>query len=55
MRGATDRRIYLYDTFAGMTEPTLEDVSFTGEPARPTWELPSGAIATVGATDRSTT
>jgi hypothetical protein len=37
-RGATDRRLYLYDTFAGMTEPTVEDVSFTGEPARPTWE-----------------
>ncbi len=28
--GATDRRIYLYDTFEGMSQPTDEDVSHRG-------------------------
>lgn len=31
--GQTDRDLYLYDTFAGMTEPGTEDVRVTGEPA----------------------
>lgn len=32
--GVTDRRIWLYDTFAGMTAPTMEDVvAVTGESA----------------------
>ena len=35
--GRTDRDIYLYDTFEGMTEPTVEDTSrFDGE-ALATW------------------
>ncbi|MDW8338370.1 MAG: TylF/MycF/NovP-related O-methyltransferase [Thermoleophilia bacterium] len=31
--GATDRDLYLYDTFEGMTEPGQEDVRVTGEAA----------------------
>jgi predicted O-methyltransferase YrrM len=31
--GQTDRDIYLYDTFAGMSAPTSADVSVYGEPA----------------------
>lgn len=31
---AGDREIYLFDTFAGMTEPGDEDLSYQGEPAR---------------------
>ena len=37
-RGAVDRRLWLYDTFAGMTEPSVEDVSYVGVEARPTWK-----------------
>jgi len=33
MLGAADRRIWLYDTFAGMSEPTDEDRGRFGEPA----------------------
>lgn len=29
----TDRSLYLFDTFAGMTRPTVQDVSFGGESA----------------------
>ncbi|MGZ4033774.1 MAG: TylF/MycF/NovP-related O-methyltransferase, partial [Bacteroidia bacterium] len=29
----TDRDIYLYDTFEGMSEPTTKDIDFKGEPA----------------------
>jgi hypothetical protein len=37
--GQTDRKIYLYDTFDGMSEPDEIDVeSLTGKAARPTWE-----------------
>jgi O-methyltransferase len=32
-RGATDRTLHLYDTFAGMTPPTTRDVQFDGVPA----------------------
>lgn len=32
--GNQDRDIYLFDTFAGMTEPGDEDLSYRGEPAR---------------------
>lgn len=32
--GQTDRDLYLFDTFAGMTEPGAEDVRVTGEAAR---------------------
>ena len=32
--GTQDRDIYLFDTFAGMTEPGDEDLSYRGEPAR---------------------
>jgi O-methyltransferase len=31
--GLTDRNLYLFDTFAGMTVPTQEDVNFRGESA----------------------
>lgn len=31
--GVTDRELYLYDTFAGMPEPGVEDVKHSGEPA----------------------
>lgn len=31
--GCTDRRIWLYDTFSGMTEPELSDVNFRGNSA----------------------
>jgi hypothetical protein len=36
-RGAVDRRLWLYDTFAGMTEPSAEDVNYVGVDARATW------------------
>ena len=32
-RGITDRKIYLFDTFEGMTPPTAEDVNLRGESA----------------------
>lgn len=35
--GRTDRDIYLYDTFEGMTAPTAEDVSSLDPPALDTW------------------
>ena len=35
MLGAADRRLWLYDTFAGMSEPTDEDRGRQGEPAGP--------------------
>ena len=31
--GVTDRLIYMYDTYEGMTEPTIEDRDYTGENA----------------------
>ena len=31
--GVTDRQLYLFDTFEGMSAPTAEDVSFRGESA----------------------
>jgi hypothetical protein len=37
-RGVTDRDLYLYDTFEGMTEPTGEDVSDYSPPALDTWK-----------------
>ena len=36
--GQTARQIYLYDTYAGMSEPAHIDVSFEGEDARKHWE-----------------
>lgn len=36
--GIDDRDIYLYDTFAGMTEPTAVDVSAQDGPALPAWK-----------------
>ncbi len=36
-RGDCSRDIYLYDTFAGMTEPTPEDQGFNGKDAARTW------------------
>lgn len=35
--GATDRDIYLYDTFTGMTKPTAADTSSMEPPALETW------------------
>jgi O-methyltransferase len=35
--GDTARKIYLYDTFAGMKEPGGEDIRFDGAEARPLW------------------
>ena len=32
--GAGDRRLWLYDTYSGMAEPTDEDVSVLGKPAK---------------------
>ncbi len=32
-RGVSDRKIYLYDTFEGMSEPTEEDLSMDGKTA----------------------
>lgn len=32
-RGITDRKIYMYDTYEGMSEPTQEDIAITGEQA----------------------
>lgn len=39
--GVTDRDIWLYDTFEGMTAPTEEDTSPYGEPATETWKKAS--------------
>jgi O-methyltransferase len=36
-RGVKDRNIYLYDTFAGMSEPTEQDVDFVGGGAATRW------------------
>ena len=36
-RGVTDRELYLYDTYAGMTEPEEVDASYMGEDAGDTW------------------
>ncbi len=36
--GDTSRRIYLYDTFAGMPRPDEVDKRWDGVPALPTWE-----------------
>jgi O-methyltransferase len=35
--GDEDRRLYLYDTFAGMSEPSDRDVAASGESAMPRW------------------
>jgi hypothetical protein len=35
--GDEERELYLYDTFAGMSEPDERDVAATGEPALPEW------------------
>lgn len=41
--GVTDRDVYLYDTFEGMTVPTEEDTSPFEKPAAETWaETPEG-------------
>jgi O-methyltransferase len=40
--GTTDRDIYLYDTFEGMTEPTEHDVSPIDPPALETWREAEG-------------
>lgn len=41
---ATNRKIYLYDTYEGMTLPTEKDVSYSGEKAKDTFnQLATGA------------
>lgn len=40
--GITDRDVYLFDTFEGMTEPTEHDVSSLDPPALETWQEASG-------------
>jgi O-methyltransferase len=40
--GTSDRDIYLYDTFEGMTEPTEHDVSPIDPPALETWRRAEG-------------
>jgi hypothetical protein len=40
--GATDRDIYLFDTFEGMTAPTEHDVSDLDPPALETWQQAQG-------------
>lgn len=37
-QGVTDRDVYLYDTFGGMTVPTDDDTSAFEEPALVTWK-----------------
>lgn len=45
--GATDRKIYLYDTFAGMSAPTEHDVNLHGSQADALWnQRQSGAVNT---------
>lgn len=41
-RGVTDRRLWLYDTFTGMTRPGDADVSAANQPALQTWERQPG-------------
>lgn len=41
--GTTDRDVYLFDTFEGMTEPGEHDVSPLDPPARETWEATTAA------------
>ena len=36
--GDTDRIMYLYDTFAGMSEPTEKDINVHGSPAKGKWK-----------------
>lgn len=43
--GATDRDLYLYDTFEGMTAPTERDTSALEPPALETWERAAGESA----------
>lgn len=35
---STERKLYLYDTFAGMSEPTEEDVNFRGDLSIDKWK-----------------
>lgn len=35
----TQRKIYLYDTFEGMSEPTKRDISYADEPAKQKWNI----------------
>lgn len=45
--GVSDREFYLYDTFAGMSEPTEKDVNVKGTVAKAKWAaLSSGNINT---------
>ncbi len=44
-RGVTDRRLHLFDTFAGMSEPSDKDVNLRGGSARGKWQtLRRGAV-----------
>ena len=35
--GDTERELYLYDTFAGMTEPDDNDIDYDGQAMKPIW------------------
>jgi len=50
--GDTSRKIYLYDTFAGMPRPGEHDKRWDGMPALPTWEnhLANGGMMGFGGT-----
>jgi len=37
--GITDKKIYLYDTFTGMSEPTEKDISYRGGSVASTWKV----------------
>lgn len=41
-QGDRDRRLWLYDTFAGMSEPTAGDISHDGKPAFAEWAASMG-------------
>jgi O-methyltransferase len=43
--GETTKRLWLYDTFAGMSEPTERDVSVTGEHVADDWNSIKGKTA----------
>ena len=61
--GDTSRQLYLYDTYAGMTEPDDIDIDFDGNPMKPIWTMatqqgkimaPGGPIEHVKANLRAT-
>lgn len=41
-KNEASKRIYMYDTYEGMSEPTDKDISFNNESAKKQWELRKG-------------